>query len=157
MIQRSNQLLAAYQRAALLLPEFLVPSLASTRTSKTFSTAFRCRSRIGSAPLSLPAEVELEILEPALQRKKEVTKTELPRTVQVKGPLGTRNCINKHTLWLTLSEGKMTVQLPPYMSLDHNKETRKATLSILDREERKQREMWGMITTAVPFICPINC
>ena len=40
--------------------------------------------------------------------------------------------------------GKMTLQLPPYMSLDHDKETRKASLSILDREERKQREMWGM-------------
>lgn len=38
----------------------------------------------------------------------------------------------------------MSVQLPPYMSLEHNKETRKATLSVLDREERKQREMWGM-------------
>ena len=38
----------------------------------------------------------------------------------------------------------MTVQIPPYMSLDHDKETRKATLNILDREERKQREMWGM-------------
>ncbi|CAF9936968.1 MAG: hypothetical protein ALECFALPRED_007022 [Alectoria fallacina] len=37
----------------------------------------------------------------------------------------------------------MSVQLPPYMSLDHDKETRKASLSILDREERKQREMWG--------------
>lgn len=38
----------------------------------------------------------------------------------------------------------MSVQLPPYMSLEHNQETRKATLSVLDREERKQREMWGM-------------
>ncbi|KAK4696889.1 large subunit ribosomal protein L6, partial [Lecanoromycetidae sp. Uapishka_2] len=37
----------------------------------------------------------------------------------------------------------MTVQLPPYMTLEHNKETRKASLSILDREVRKQREMWG--------------
>lgn len=38
----------------------------------------------------------------------------------------------------------MSVNLPPYMSLEHNKETRKAILSVLDREERKQREMWGM-------------
>ena len=42
--------------------------------------------------------------------------------------------------------GKMSVQLPPYMSLEHNKDTRKATLSVLDREERKQREMWGKVT-----------
>ena len=37
----------------------------------------------------------------------------------------------------------MSVKLPPYMSLDHNAKTRKASLSILDREQRKQREMWG--------------
>ena len=37
----------------------------------------------------------------------------------------------------------MTIQIPPYMSLDHDKESRKATLNILDREVRKQREMWG--------------
>ena len=43
----------------------------------------------------------------------------------------------------------MSVQLPPYMSLDHDKETRKASLSILDREERKQREMWGMSAFAM--------
>ena len=48
------------------------------------------------------------------------------------------------TFLADLSSGKMTVQIPPYMSLDHNKETRKAILSILNREERKQREMWGM-------------
>ena len=39
----------------------------------------------------------------------------------------------------------MSVQLPPYMSLDHNQETRKASLNILDRDERKQREMWGTL------------
>ena len=43
----------------------------------------------------------------------------------------------------------MSVQLPPYMSLDHDKETRKASLSILDREERKQREMWGMLAFTI--------
>ncbi|KAL9127274.1 MAG: hypothetical protein Q9217_003809 [Psora testacea] len=30
------------------------------------------------------------------------------------------------------------------MSLDHDRDTKKVSLSILDREERKQREMWGM-------------
>ena len=44
---------------------------------------------------------------------------------------------------LTSSSGKMTIQIPPYMSLDHDKESRKATLNIVDREVRKQREMWG--------------
>lgn len=40
--------------------------------------------------------------------------------------------------------GKIPLELPPYMSLEYNKETGKASLSILDRNNRKQREMWGM-------------
>lgn len=51
-----------------------------------------------------------------------------------------------------LRTGKMSVQLPPYMSLDHDKETRKASLSILDREERKQREMWGMSDSTMSLV-----
>ncbi len=51
--------------------------------------------------------------------------------------------------------GKMTVQLPPYMTLSHNKETNKASLSILDREERKQREMWGTSISMLRF--PTAC
>lgn len=46
-------------------------------------------------------------------------------------------------LLLTCVTGKMSVKLPPYMKLDHDRDTRKASLSILDREQRKQREMWG--------------
>ncbi|MCJ1412109.1 hypothetical protein MMC19_006201 [Ptychographa xylographoides] len=33
--------------------------------------------------------------------------------------------------------------MPSYMSLDHDEETKKATLQIPDRAERKHREMWG--------------
>ncbi|CAD6563593.1 MAG: hypothetical protein ASARMPRED_000080 [Alectoria sarmentosa] len=68
----------------------------------------------------------LGFLDPPARRKQNITTTEPPKIVEIVGPLG-----------------KMSVQLPPYMSLDHDKDTRKASLSILDREERKQREMWG--------------
>lgn len=37
----------------------------------------------------------------------------------------------------------MVMQLPPYASLVHDQMKRKATLSVLDAGERKQREMWG--------------
>ncbi|KAL2049222.1 hypothetical protein ABVK25_010489 [Lepraria finkii] len=126
MIIRSTRMLSATRGATLLLPDFLVPVLSTNGTSRSFSSTSKCRSRIGGAPLSLPAEVEIQILEPLAQKKKDAVMTELAKTVEVKGPLG-----------------KMTVQLPPYMSLSHDKEKRKATLSILDREQRKQREMWG--------------
>ena len=42
--------------------------------------------------------------------------------------------------------GKMTLQLPPYMGLDLDLETRKANLRVLNRGERKQREMWGKLS-----------
>ena len=143
MIIRSTRMLSATRGATLLLPDFLVPVLSSNGTSRSFSSTSKCRSRIGGAPLSLPAEVEIQILEPLAQKKKDAVMTELVKTVEVKGPLGTRNPPRKHTQVLIWTIGKMTVQLPPYMSLSHDKEKRKATLSILDREQRKQREMWG--------------
>lgn len=126
MILRSNCLRACSRNVSILLPDFLVPALSSASTSRLFSSTPRCRSRIGSAPLSLPQGVDIKFLEVPARRRQDVTTTELPKTVEIIGPLG-----------------KMSVQLPPYMSLDHDKETRKASLRILDREQRKQREMWG--------------
>lgn len=41
------------------------------------------------------------------------------------------------------------------MTLEHNEETRKATLSVLNREERKQREMWGMSNLLIPWLLPL--
>ena len=35
------------------------------------------------------------------------------------------------------------MQIPKYMDLDHDRETRKAVLKVLDPKEREQREMWG--------------
>ncbi|MCJ1451383.1 hypothetical protein MMC28_001719 [Mycoblastus sanguinarius] len=126
MIVRSLPLRESSYRAALLLPDFLVPAISSSSASKSFSSTSKCGSRIGSAPLSLPEEVHLRLLEPPVGRKMNITRRELTKKLEIEGPLG-----------------KMFLELPPYMSLDHNKETRKASLSILDRKERKQREMWG--------------
>ena len=50
---------------------------------------------------------------------------------------------------LTSTTGKMTLSIPPYMTLDHDQESRKATLSIHDRTVRRQREMWGTHSMSV--------
>jgi len=47
-------------------------------------------------------------------------------TVHVEGPLG-----------------KLSYTIPPYVMIDHDAATRKATVSIEDRLVKKQREMWG--------------
>ncbi|KAL6714387.1 54S ribosomal protein L6 mitochondrial [Lecanora helva] len=126
MIIRSNSLRVPCCKPSLNLFDFLIPPRPLPQTRKTFSSTSRCRSRIGGAPLSLPAEVNLRILQPPPPRKNDIVRTEPTKTVEVEGPLG-----------------KMSLQLPPYMTIEQNPDTRKATLSILDREQRKQREMWG--------------
>ncbi|MCJ1273304.1 hypothetical protein MMC21_001094 [Puttea exsequens] len=126
MIIRSNCFRTGHYSSLHIIPDFLVPAFASARPVRPFSSSSGCRSRIGEAPVSIPAEVELQILSVRTKRNAGIAVTELPKTVEIKGPLGT-----------------MSVQLPPYMTLTLNKETKKASLSIRDREERKQREMWG--------------
>lgn len=50
-------------------------------------------------------------------------------TVQIKGPLG-----------------ELSMTIPSYLKIDHDVTSRKATVSVLDAQERQQREMWGMRT-----------
>jgi large subunit ribosomal protein L6 len=76
----------------------------------------------------LPPDVTLRIIEPPARPQQLVTRAEVPRIVEVEGPLG-----------------KISVKLPSYMNLSQDETTRKATLTISDHKERKQREMWGTI------------
>ncbi|KAK5156701.1 54S ribosomal protein L6 mitochondrial [Recurvomyces mirabilis] len=39
--------------------------------------------------------------------------------------------------------GKMSYSIPAYMSIEQDEAAKTKTLSILDAEDRKQREMWG--------------
>lgn len=94
---------------------------------RSFSTTRLCRSKIGGAPLSIPPEVKFNILPPAALRKGQTVSADgQSRTVEISGPLGT-----------------MKYDIPAYMSIQENEENRTRTLSILDANDRKQREMWG--------------
>ncbi|KAL1586553.1 hypothetical protein WHR41_05223 [Cladosporium halotolerans] len=106
------------------------PSVSAARQCiRSFSTTRLCRSKVGGAPLSLPPEVKFNILAPtAVNAGKGVSKDELGRTVEITGPLGT-----------------MKMNIPAYMSISENSENRTQTLSILDANDRKQREMWGTV------------
>jgi len=108
-----------------VLPDFLLPAFVVVSATRPFSCSSQCRSRIGNAPVSLPAEVNLRLLEPPVKRKG-ASRIEPPQIIEVEGPLG-----------------KMSMAIPTYMTLDQNLDTRKAMLKIPDRKERKQREMWG--------------
>ena len=88
MIIRFNQLLAAHRRAAFALPDFLLPAFSSQRISKPFTSTSTCRSRIGSEPLSLPPNVDIQILEPPVPKNRSIAVMEQPKIVEVTGPLG---------------------------------------------------------------------
>ncbi len=82
----SAGVLKGLQRPMISLPDFLVPAISSS--SQPFSNSARCASRVGSEPLSLPADVNLRLLEIPVRRKKVITRIEPPRTLEIEGPLG---------------------------------------------------------------------
>ncbi|MCJ1478417.1 hypothetical protein MMC13_007097 [Lambiella insularis] len=106
------------------VPDFLLPAFAAAPTKRLFSSSSKWQSRVGSAPVSIPPDVDVRLLEPPAKRT--LSRVEPPKTVEVEGPLG-----------------RISFAIPTYMDLDQNLDTRKATLSIPNRAERKHREMWG--------------
>jgi hypothetical protein len=44
---------------------------------------------------------------------------------------------------VTLSAGELSLDVPSFVHFDHDAATRKTTLSIENKEEKNQREMWG--------------
>lgn len=100
--QQSNMHCRASQRCLLQLlrepvrsrsvPTFLVPALSQPWRSQCFSTTSAMQSRIGSSPVSVPAEVSLKFIDlphaNARDRSKEVPKM----AIEVNGPLGMSPC-----------------------------------------------------------------
>lgn len=129
---------ASASTSSIAIPSFLVPAFhhgaASTGTSpvttqqprRAFSQTHVRPSKLGRTPLSIPPGVELTVGEPFV-RKDPTTYLRIPeRTVTVTGPLGSLN-----------------LSIPPYLTVTQDTETRHATLTIEDRNEKRQMEMWG--------------
>ncbi len=62
--------------------------------------------------------------------------------LEIEGPLG-RLALHGCEKLLTDQTGKMSLEIPPYMSFKHNQDSRKASLEVENKGIRKQREMWG--------------
>lgn len=107
------------------IPLFLAPALFSS-SQRTFSTSRPRRSRVGNAPISVPQEVTLRFFDLPRQKVKTRNPDEPTSAVEVVGPLG-----------------QMTLPLPPYLQTQHNAETKKVTVNILDQKDKHQRAMWG--------------
>lgn len=113
------------------LPAFLIPALTTKPHTTHFSTTSRCRSKIGKMPLSLPPDVTFSVLEQRPKKGARSMSSAQPGSmVEITGPLG-----------------KMSLAIPPYMSISSDEGSSAKILNILDAEDRKQREMWGAFTT----------
>ena len=42
-----------------------------------------------------------------------------------------------------MESGKLDLEIPPFVNIDHDVTARKATLSIEDQNLKEQKEMWG--------------
>jgi len=124
------------------IPSFLLPAFQSV-PSRSFSATFPHESQIGKAPLSIPPEVTFTVIPPQLPKNGRHSAVSARSTVAIEGPRGTfatslflYPCVN-------FVAGKLTMTIPPFVNLEHDEAARKAVVSVNDREERKQREMWG--------------
>ncbi|KAK9787219.1 putative Ribosomal protein L6 alpha-beta domain-containing protein [Seiridium cardinale] len=128
---RSRLATAALQSSpssSITLPSFLVPAFQNASSTapqrRQFSQTTARPSKLGRTPISIPPGVELLVGEPKVKRDP-TTYLRIPkRTVTVNGPLGTLN-----------------LEIPPFLEI--TQENRKAILTIQDREQKQQMEMWG--------------
>ncbi|KAI9657843.1 MAG: hypothetical protein M1831_004079 [Alyxoria varia] len=101
---------------------------------RSFSTTTARCSHIGRAALTIPPDVDLRLLSLPAQSKEASRNRAVPTVrnrstvpaVQVKGPLG-----------------ELSMELPAFIKVDYNSNTRKASVGIEDRKEKVQRAMWG--------------
>ncbi|KAH6713793.1 putative mitochondrial 54S ribosomal protein YmL16 [Leptodontidium sp. 2 PMI_412] len=107
------------------IPAFLLPAFPAV-SSRSFSSSPNRPSQIGRAPLSIPPEVNFTILPPPARKNGRASPIAARPIVHIEGPLG-----------------KMSLTIPNFVNLEHDTATRKAYVTIEDREVKKQREMWG--------------
>ncbi|OQD73895.1 hypothetical protein PENDEC_c013G01656 [Penicillium decumbens] len=107
------------------LPLFLTPAF-SPSPAQCFSTTSPMKSRVGGAPISVPPEVTLSLVD-------------LPKTlVRARG-----KDVPKLAAHIKGPKGEMTLELPSFLTVNYDATTLKTTLSVLDPEVPSQRAMWG--------------
>lgn len=123
---RGAALRAISSSPSISIPAFLVPAFQSS--ARAFSATTSTQSQIGRAPLSIPPEVNFTVTYPTAPKNARPSPEQLRPTVKVEGPLGS-----------------LSMTIPPFVHIEHDTVTKKAFVTVEDREVRKQREMWGMI------------
>ena len=124
-------------------PSFLIPAFLSFQYRRCFSNTTTTRSRIGKTPVSIPSEVSLRLYDLPQNNTRSRRKDVPSSAIEVVGPLGEDGDICLPRTLLTRCAGQMTLNLPPYLIVDHNEKTKKANVSVKDPKQDHQRAMWG--------------
>ncbi|RKF81965.1 54S ribosomal protein L6, mitochondrial [Golovinomyces cichoracearum] len=100
--------------------------------ASSFSTSSSRSSYIGRAPLTIPPEVEFNVL-PLSRGSNGSTRTGTSSLgqqfqAQIEGPLGT-----------------LSMSIPSFVNINHDRESRKLSISVQDKDSKTQRAMWGMV------------
>lgn len=109
------------------IPSFLIPAL-----HRPFSASTANQSKLGRTPISIPPGVELTVSSPWLKKDATNYKKIYKKTVTVEGPLG-----------------KQSLEVPAFVNFDHDADSRKTMLSIENKDEKNQREMWGALKSFI--------
>lgn len=126
---RIPQTLTLLTLASVSRPATPLPGRLSPRTSSSsFTTTAARPSHIGRAPLSIPPEVTFRVTEtPKRTSAIRAARTAQP-LVEIQGPLG-----------------KLALEIPSFVRIDHDVAARKASVRVLDTEVKEQRSMWGTV------------
>ncbi|KAI9787455.1 MAG: hypothetical protein M1816_007503 [Peltula sp. TS41687] len=106
---------------------FLLPAFQQRLESRPFSSSATSSSQIGRAPVSLPENVALRLIEPVSSRDAiRNARQGRKRIIEIEGPLG-----------------KLAMPLPAFVEIEQDMERHRAMVKVHDPDERKQRAMWG--------------
>lgn len=146
------------------LPVLLGPAWQglARRQRKPFSTTTQPRSKLGRTPIAIPPGVEIMVGDMVTTATKTSYLTTSKRTVTVKGPLGElapRGPFSPpppfgpdrsgESAGLTRGAGAGTLALdvPEFVRVSQDAEERRAMVSVEDATVKRQREMWGRLSS----------
>ncbi|KAH8816171.1 mitochondrial 54S ribosomal protein YmL16 [Xylogone sp. PMI_703] len=107
------------------IPSFLLPAFGRA-TARSFSSSSSRHSHIGREPLTIPPGVNFSVIQPSPSKNGFKAGFSPKRIVEIEGPLG-----------------KMSMTIPNFVKIKHDATSRRALVTVEDREVKHQREMWG--------------
>jgi large subunit ribosomal protein L6 len=97
------------------------------------------------AAITVPSEVSLRIFDLPKPKVEKRNSFKLPKSaVEIKGPLGRSLHFFLAASVTEHRTGQMTLNIPSFLTLDHNEAAKKVIFTVEDQTIKHQKAMWGM-------------